>query len=407
MGAIPSSEELRKQIMITIDVAWRNRLENKVIERWLNNFTGAAIGDVEYERKLALWLLYNFTYVNEEEVKHLCRLLFRKYIHLLIKDSEVDASGVSHVLEESTFFPLGRSSESGSYVLYMFRQENDIPVTFFGDDEGIQDGNRVVFIDDMTLSGSQALRSIGRVKYGDYCIKEPLPEIFMMLVKRKQELNDVQMRIIDQIKCDHNNENKVRHYINEHILRNISFYEHVFLDCDYDGADSMLKKLVSRYINDRENMSKYSIYKMNRMVLEHVFEGVFPKSRGVITNDRMILLTFFASEKAKIKLSTENIEVINCIDLDDMSSVFSDTSMVFGEYEDDKRKCLEMCKYYGNKIKPDAPLGFDDCQYLIGLYYSIPNNTLPIFWSNNNWNPLFFRHEKKYGGKINVNGRFI
>ena len=54
MGSLPSSEEIKKQIMITIDVAWRNRLENKLIERWLSNFTGEALGDAEYEKKLVI-----------------------------------------------------------------------------------------------------------------------------------------------------------------------------------------------------------------------------------------------------------------------------------------------------------------------------------------------------------------
>ena len=407
MGSIPSAEELRKQIMVTIDVAWRSRLENKVIERWLSNFTGEAIGDIEYERKLALWLLYNFTYINEEEVKHLCRLLFRKYIHLSIEGFEVSDKTISELLENSTFLPLGRNSESGAYVLYMFRQENDIPVRIFGDDKSISEENKIVFVDDMTLSGTQALRNITRVKYGDYRLKEPLSDRFLKLVKNEIKANDVQAQIIDQIKCDRNNESKILNYVNDHVLKNLSLYADVLSERDFAVANPVLVNLIDRYKNDRDNMSKYTVYKMNRLILEQVFPEEIPKSRGIISNDRMILLTFFASDRAKKKLAAEKIEVINCIDLDDMSSVFSEKSMVFYEFDSDKKKCREMCEYYGNRIKPDAPLGFDDCQYLIGLYYSIPNNTLPIFWSDTNWYPLFIRHEKNYGGAINVTGRFI
>lgn len=407
MGFIPSAEELRKQIMVTIDVAWRSRLENKVIERWLSNFTGAALGDVEYERKLALWLLYNFTYINEDEVKYLCRLLFRKYIHLSIEGTEVSDKTVSDILEKSTFLPLGRSSESGAYVLYMFRQENDIPVRIFGDDKSVSENNKIVFVDDMTLSGTQALRNIARVKYGDYRLKTPLSNRFVMLVKKEIEANDVQTQIIDQIRCDRNNESKIVNDINDHILKNISFYADILSERDFGDANPTLTNLIDRYKNDRDNMSTHAIYKMNRLLLEQIFPEEIPKSEGIISNDRMILLAFFASDRAKRKLAAENIEVINCIDLDDMSSVFSDRSMVFYEFDSDKEKCREMCEYYGKRIKPDAPLGFDDCQYLIGLYYSIPNNTLPVFWSNTNWYPLFVRHEKNYGGTINVKGRFI
>lgn len=407
MEIIPSSEELKKQIMVTIDVAWRNRLENQVIERWLSNFTGEALGDAEYERQLALWLLYNFTYINEEEVKHLCRLLFRKYIHMSIEGIEAKEESISQIMKKSTFLPLGRRSESGSYVLYMFRQENEIPVTFFGDDDGIPEGNKIVFIDDMTLSGSQALRNIARVKYGDYQLKAPLSDAFMMFLKDGTTLTDKQSRIIKLIVCDRSNRDKVKNFINNQILKDTLFYEKHFIDCKLNDVDPILKELLTRYISDRDNMSNYIIYKMNRLLLEYVFPEAIPKSREVIANDRMILLAFFASERAKKKFAAENIEVINCIDLDDMSSAFSDTSMVFYEFESDKKNCKKMCEYYGSKIKPDAPLGFDDCQYLIGLFYSIPNNTLPVFWGDKNWNPIFVRHEKKYGGTINVKGKFI
>ena len=43
---IPSSEELMKQIRITIEVAWRNGLELSMINKWLENFTGEALGCV-------------------------------------------------------------------------------------------------------------------------------------------------------------------------------------------------------------------------------------------------------------------------------------------------------------------------------------------------------------------------
>ena len=407
MGSLPSSNELRRQIMITINVAWRNRLESKVIEQWLNNFTGEAIGDVEYERNLALWLLYNFTYINEEEVKHLCRLLFRKYIHLSIGNQEITEENIIALLQKSTFLPLGRSSESGSYVLYMFRQENDIPVVFFGDNNSIDANNTVVLIDDMTLSGDQATWNIAKIKYGDYRLKDPLSDRFMMFVNKELDLSDIQTRVIDHIKSNCDDKNKVLNDINDHIVRNASFYEDAFSDWDYTDVNPTLKKLISRYVEDRGNMSNYAIFKMNRLLLEQAFPEEIPKSREIIPNERIILLTFFASDKAKSKLAADSIQVINCIDLDDMSKVFSEVSMAFSEYETDKQRCREMCEYYGRMIKPDMPLGYKDCQYLIGLYYSIPNNTLPIFWGNSNWNPLFVRHEKNYGGTINVNGRFI
>lgn len=130
---IPSSEELMKQIRITIEVAWRNGLELSMINKWLENFTGEALGSKKNEENLALWMLYNFTYFNEEEVKHLCKLLLKKYLHIALQDKMASLGEINNVLKNSKFVPLGRSSESGAYVLYLFRQENDLPVikTFF------------------------------------------------------------------------------------------------------------------------------------------------------------------------------------------------------------------------------------------------------------------------------------
>jgi len=148
--------------------------------------------------------------------------------------------------------------------------------------------------------------------------------------------------------------------------------------------------------------------KMNRLLLENIYMYDFEKSVNNIKIHNWYLLTFAASKDAIEKMQSEGIEVISCIVLDEYSKAFSEDSMIFSSYSEDKKLCKEMCQYYGEKIKPEYPLGFDDCQYMFGMYYTISNNTLPIFWSNNNWKPLFIRHEKNYSGGVNdVFGRFI
>ena len=55
-----------------------------------------------------------------------------------------------------------------------------------------------------------------------------------------------------------------------------------------------------------------------------------------------------------------------------------------------------------------CPLGFADGQYLFGLSYNTPDNTLPIFWGKaEGWQPLFTRYHKNLGdGKeIAIDGR--
>ena len=55
-----------------------------------------------------------------------------------------------------------------------------------------------------------------------------------------------------------------------------------------------------------------------------------------------------------------------------------------------------MCEKYGNKLTKGYPLGYGGCQLLLGFSHNTPNNTLPIFWCDNNWTPFFKRYNKKY-----------
>ena len=56
----------------------------------------------------------------------------------------------------------------------------------------------------------------------------------------------------------------------------------------------------------------------------------------------------------------------------------------------------EVMLQIGRELTPQMPLGFGDQAGLIAFHNSVPNNTLPVFWSNGrvnerNWIPLFSR----------------
>lgn len=85
--------------------------------------------------------------------------------------------------------------------------------------------------------------------------------------------------------------------------------------------------------------------------------------------------------------------------LDESYKCFSDVSRFFIEEEDKKLMsvCKEMCERYGKRIS-SIPLGYKDCQMLLGFHHNTPNNTLPIFWQEKNgWHPMFKRFVKIYG----------
>lgn len=53
--------------------------------------------------------------------------------------------------------------------------------------------------------------------------------------------------------------------------------------------------------------------------------------------------------------------------------------------------------YYGSRLWPAFPLGYDHCQLLLGFHHNTPDNTLPVIWDNGStqqWEPAFRRYPK-------------
>ena len=110
-------------------------------------------------------------------------------------------------------------------------------------------------------------------------------------------------------------------------------------------------------------------------------------------------LTLFASEKAIERIEELGVTVIYSTLLTDRDRCFTENSIMFSDFPELRDKASELAAYYGKLIEPDNPLGFKNGQFCFGMEYNTPNNTLPIFWSNNNWNPIFERKEKIYDAK--------
>lgn len=165
---LPTEDYLFDQIKLTIEHSWHNQLSRSDIETWLANFTG-EVYPKKYEQRLALWLLTNFVYYNEHELRHLCRELFRKFVHDLTQRTDSDLeqliSLIPSAISHTRFQPLGRPGESGAFVLYFFRQENNLAVSVFGssqDESSVADN--LVLVDDVTISGNQAIAYIEDVR---------------------------------------------------------------------------------------------------------------------------------------------------------------------------------------------------------------------------------------------------
>ena len=282
----PNIEQLFELIGKTNEKSWKNELSVELIQKWLQNFKGEVYSECD-EQRLALWLLYNFTYYSSKEVNHLCHILFYRFIHALISNSEnpINEKEINDEIANLQFAAIGQASESGGMLLYHFRQESGLGIErFFHYTEISYDENAViVFIDDVTLSGSTAER----------------------------------------------------------------FYK---------------------------NKIKGKKYK------------------------QIYYITIMASEEAITKISKLGITVVYTVLIDKRNRAFDNDSILFNRFPSLCEAAERIAVHYGEQIVEPydrvEPLGYENGEYCFGFYYNTPNNTLPIFWSEHKWTPIFTRKEK-------------
>jgi len=173
--------ELEEKIKVLRETVWWDReLRWHEVEKWLEQFETSTNVDDD-ERLQCLFLLSNFMYFGRREIRELLRSVYRdlyKYPKvenirkkngntrdLAIIEKEFKAS-----LNKSRFLGMGNPSESGTHLLYFFRQENELSKESFihgheifsRDAQGkfvLRDNTitEYVFLDDLCCSGSQAI----------------------------------------------------------------------------------------------------------------------------------------------------------------------------------------------------------------------------------------------------------
>ena len=277
----PETKTMMDFLKKTFEKSWKVELDIENVILWLENFSG-KIHAKDVEQRLALWMLCNFTYYNEIEVKHLCSVLFKNFVHQLIIDNNfTDVEKIKNGIDECYFTSIGSAGESGGLMLYHFRQEANLSIDrfFFPTTLNTSDNDIIVCIDDVMLSGGTASRFF--------------------------------YKILENLKCK-----------------------------------------------------------------------------------KIYYLTLITCEEAITKLENLGVSVIYCASLDNRNKIFSDESLCFYKFHSLKGAARTMAETYGKDLEPQNPLGYKDGQYSFGFYYNIPNNSLPIFWSSNNWNPILQRKEK-------------
>jgi hypothetical protein len=181
------AENLFDKIKTLNERLWEQRVTRPVIDSWLANFKDDW-GDLPSEQLHALYLLSQFIYFGDREVRELLRALYRDHYRYPIVSAlrraasdTLDADDLRTKFlaerQRSRFLGMGNPSESGTHLLYYFRQENRLPKSLFvslaelfdrrldDPDVDLDDTNvrRIIFVDDLCGSGSQAIKYSSRV----------------------------------------------------------------------------------------------------------------------------------------------------------------------------------------------------------------------------------------------------
>lgn len=152
---------------------WEGRVDNASINAWLDNFSSD-------DKIAALHLLAHFTFFGQREMRSLLQAAYRDLFRTpLVQQIRNQNAGTLHAgtiesafkaeLAATRFLGIGNPSESGTHLLYYFRQENRLQANqfinvhqIFGRSSGrsvLRDSaiRRYVFIDDFCGSGTQAI----------------------------------------------------------------------------------------------------------------------------------------------------------------------------------------------------------------------------------------------------------
>lgn len=170
-------EELYDKLKVLNETTWEYRADRPLIDSWLQNFKNNK------ERLHALFLLSQFMFFGSREIRELLKALYRdlyKYPKIAaIRKENSDTTELEFIhsrfkeeLNKTKFLGIGNPSESGTHLLYFFRQENKLPKKLFIQTHEIFDrqGKKLspklnyphvkhyVFLDDLCASGTQAVR---------------------------------------------------------------------------------------------------------------------------------------------------------------------------------------------------------------------------------------------------------
>ena len=311
------SDSLFVKIKNLNELLWEGRVTRPELDQWLENFSGDCMPE-ELERVHALFLLTKFLYFGQKEVYELLRAmfrdLFRHRLSVMVRQSLVnkDDFDMMHIkfedeLRKTRFLGLGNPAESGTHILYYFRQINALPKEIFANPHDL-------FSDRLDDPGTKWNREVRRL---------------------------------------------------------------VFID-DFCGTGKQAKEMGVKYVPLMRRVAENSKIKIKVWYLT-------------------LLATTSGLNNVRACGVFDHVEAVS--ELDSTYRVFDPSSQVYVNPPNSllKGDAETIVRHYGELLQPGHPLGFRDCQLLVGFHHNVPDNTLPIIsreMTNPRWHPIFRRFDK-------------
>ncbi len=116
-----------------------------------------------------------------------------------------------------------------------------------------------------------------------------------------------------------------------------------------------------------------------------------------LNEGRVLLVVLYAFGPAidAIKQAEPRLKVVVTNVFGPEVKAFEPDAKIFGDTQE-LEFAKEVMLQIGRELTPQMPLGYKDEGALVAFHDSVPNNTLPIFWSSGrvnerSWKPLFPR----------------
>jgi hypothetical protein len=258
---IDFKNELINKVKILNETIWEHRVSKTKIDKWLGNFKEDDKNEKYSEQLHALYLLSQFMYFGDREIRELLKAMFRDLYKYPIIDNirksnsnttdlEIINKKFDKELRATRFLGVGNPSESGTHLLYYFRQENNLPKSLFihtheifkrnaNGDAGISIRNdsikRYVFLDDLCGSGDQAVQYSQDLLEDMKRIDDSIYVAYYAIFASEEGINNVKnntmfdsvqaIYILDKtFKCFNSDH---RYFVNKHQDININFAENM------------------------------------------------------------------------------------------------------------------------------------------------------------------------------------